>query len=93
MEFLRDGSIDKAESARETPKDIAIIDSGGERGSNPVDATSAFDIAFDLSNEFETPKACRDHQGKVKNGTYGKWLDWLKVIGKQRVCFRCEARP
>ena len=66
MEFLRDGSIDEAESPRENSNDIAIINSGRERGSSPVDVAAAFDIAFDFSNEFKTPEAWPDHQGKVK---------------------------
>ena len=89
MEFLRDGSIDEAESPRENSNDIAIIDSGRERGSSPADVAFAFDFAFDLSNEFETPEAWSDHQEKVKTGTNGRWLDWLKVIGKQRECYTC----
>ena len=73
MEFLRDGSIDEAEFPTETPKDIAVINSGGEKGSNPAD----------FAVELDKPEACFDHQKEgTKKGTIG---NWLKVIGRHRM--------
>ena len=79
MEFLRDGSIDGVESL-ETLKDIAVIDSGEETGSNPGDFTI----------ELETPEAWSDHQGGIKKGTNERWLNRFKVIGKHKKCSGCQ---
>ena len=71
MEFLREEDIDRVESA-ETSKDIAIIDIRGKKGSNPEDSAV----------ELEKPKAWPDHKSGARKETSGKWLYWLKVIGK-----------
>ena len=80
MEFLRDESVDKAESqTEETSKDIAIVDSGGEKESIPGDSAV----------ELDKPEAWSDHQqGGTKKGTIGNWLNWLKIIGRLRITER-----
>ena len=77
MEFLRDESIDEAEpTTEETSKDIAIVDSGEEKGPNPVDS----------SVELDKPEAWADqHQGGTKKGIIGNWLE---VIGRLRISER-----
>ena len=77
MEFLRDESIDEAEpTTEETSKDIAIVDSGEEKGPNPVDS----------SVELDKPEAWSDqHQGGTKKGIIGNWLE---VIGRLRISER-----
>ena len=79
MEFLRDESVDEAESqTKETSKDVGIIHSGGEKGSNPGNSAV----------ELDKPEAWSDHQkGGTKKGTIG---NWLKVIGRRRECIRYQ---
>ena len=71
MEFMREEDIGRVESP-EMPKDIAIINSGDKKGSTPGDSAV----------ELEKPEAWPDHQSRAKKETSGKWLYWLKVIGK-----------
>ena len=70
MEFLREEDTESAE----TSKDIAVIDSGGKKGSNPGDSAV----------ELEKSEAWPDHHSRAKKETRGKRLNWLKVIGKHR---------
>ena len=82
MEFLRDESIDEAESqTKETWKDVSIIDSGGKKGSNPGDSAV----------ELDKPEAWSDHhQEGTRKRTMGSWLNWLKVVGRSRECIRYQ---
>ena len=73
MEFLREEAIDRVESL-ETSKEIVVIASESKKGSNPGDS----------ADEVETPEAWPDHKGGAKKETCGKWLNRLKVTGKQR---------
>ena len=67
MEALRDESSDEGDSLGETSKDVGIVST--RKGSNS-------------EVELETPEVWLDHQGEIKKGTNGKWLSWLKIIGK-----------
>ena len=76
MEFLRNGSIDEAEpTTEETSKDIAIVDSGGEKGSSPADSAV----------ELDKPEAWSEHhQGEPRQEQLAIGSKSLVGLGYQR---------